>query len=212
MNINGKHITSGITSHITWSAATLPKKGEEKCGDKFVIKEYRDKILVAAIDGLGHGDEAAKASQEAVNMLQSFTTESLITIVNRCHKELRDTRGVVMSLALFDIWDRTMSWISIGNVDGVFLRTQTNEHRKNKDLVLRGGVVGYKLPPLQAAIFEVSPGDMLIFTTDGVESDYIDRVNNQNSPEEIVEYIASDYFKATDDALILVARYIGDNI
>lgn len=204
------HIFSDTTSQIKWSVAMLPKEGQSICGDKYVVTEHGDKILMGAVDGLGHGEEAAYASQQAVDMLQNFTTESLITLVNRCHKHLKETRGVVMSLALLDIRDRTLSWISIGNVDGVLLRKKGEAQKRNRNLVLRGGVVGYKLPQLQASIFEISPGDMLIFTTDGVENDYIDRVNNQNAPEEIVKYIASDYFKKTDDALILVARYLGE--
>lgn len=209
MNTIKNNIESDTISHLKWGAVTLPKEGHRICGDRYLVKEHRDKILVGAIDGLGHGKEAAEASQKAIEVLQNFSSDSLITIVNRCHKDLKQTRGVVMSLALFDIWDRSMSWISIGNIDGVLLRHDKDATKKKRNLVLRGGVVGYKLPMLQASIYEIAPGDTLIFTTDGVESDYIDNINSQSTPKETVEYVASNYFKPSDDSLVLVAQYLG---
>lgn len=203
--MNLHDIQSGSSLCLHWSAARLAKGGRDECGDAFLVKEIENKVLAAAIDGVGHGKKAEKASQAAIRTLETFKDGSLISLVEYCHKELRKTRGVVMSLVLFEPAMHTMSWISVGNVEGVLL--QTNGQTRRRNIILRGGIVGYQLPPLQASVFPVSDGDLLILTTDGVENNYIDHIRIDNSTRDIVEYISSHCFKQTDDALIFVARY-----
>lgn len=184
----------------------LPKEGEDYCGDRYLVKEAGDKVLTAAIDGVGHGEKAGNVAQRALRSLESFKGEPLIPLVEQCHKALRNTRGVVMSLALFDTAAHTMSWISVGNVDGVLIKAGGEEN--NKNIVLRGGIVGYKLPSLRTSVLPVSPGDLLILTTDGVKGEYIDSVFHEKTTGEIVNYISSNFFKPLDDALVFTARYM----
>lgn len=204
-------IINGNSACLEWSAVVYPMKGEDVCGDLFMVKNYRDQVLVAAVDGLGHGSEALKASKRALQSLNSFTNQSLISIVNSCHLELKNTRGVVMNLAVFDGWERTMTWTGVGNVEGVLFRRDEKEYLGRENIIVRGGVVGYKLPSLKASMVSVYPGDTLIFTTDGVKTDYIKKINIRNTPREIVDYIASNYVDKSDDALVLAACYKGIN-
>lgn len=205
MDIERGGTHTGKTRQLEWSAARLPKEGEDYCGDRYLVKEAGAKVLAAAIDGVGHGANAEEAAQTALKTLQSFSGEPLIPLVERCHKALRTTRGVVMSLALFDTAAHTMSWISVGNVDGILVKA--GGENKNKNIILRGGIVGYSLPSLQASVFPVTPGDLLILTTDGVEKDYINDTSYNKTTAEIVDYISSNFFKRLDDALVFAARY-----
>jgi serine/threonine protein phosphatase PrpC len=205
------NIESGFTSGLEWCTAKLPKKGEKKCGDAHLIEKYRDKALLAVVDGLGHGKSAARASTRAKYLMKESNNESLINIVNYCHQKLRSTRGVVMSLALVDSWERTLTWLGVGNVQGILLPGINANGTKTESIILRHGIVGYKLPVLQATMLPIAVGDMLIFATDGVRDGYLSEIDSNNSTlNEIVEFIASDYFKSSDDALILVARFVGE--
>ena len=114
-----------------------------------------------------------------------------------------------MSLAMLDASDATLSWIGIGNVQGVLLRADARALPRSEGILSRGGVVGVLLPQLRATVAAISPGDTLIFATDGVRPDFADRLDINKTPEEIVRHIRSQYFKADDDALILVGRYLG---
>lgn len=205
-------ILTGNSVGIEWSAIILPKGGEDVSGDLFLVNNYRDKVLIAVIDGLGHGERALQVSKKAIELMQPFTNESLISIINNCHTNLRMTRGVVMNLAAIDCWDNTLTWTGVGNVEGILYRTDDKEHLGSENIVVRGGVVGYKLPLLKASMVPISPGDTLVFTTDGVNLNYMNEVDIEKSPKEIVSYIASNYVDRKDDALILAARYIGINI
>src|SRR5437764_14087643 len=65
--------------------------------------------------------------------------DSVILLVGRCHKRLRSTRGVVMSLASFDARESIMTWIGIGNVAGLLLRREGGAQLTRTPAHCRGG-------------------------------------------------------------------------
>lgn len=186
-----------------------PKEGEDECGDTFLVRENGDKILIAVIDGLGHGLMASKASKKAKKLLRSFKHHSLINLVKYCHKELRSSRGVVMGLAIINFWEHTLAWIGVGNIKGVLLLADKENYIHTERMVQRSGIVGYKLPFLQVSMIPVVCGDVLIFATDGVQNNYMNEIDRNSTPEKIVR-LSSSYFKRSDDALIFAAKYKGE--
>lgn len=210
MTFDKLYIDSGNTSGLKWSMISMPKAGEQKCGDAHLVTKNHEKALIAAIDGLGHGERAFRASQKAKSLLEQFSNEPIINLVNHCHEELKSTRGVVMNLALIDSWEKTLTWIGIGNVSGILMSVNKKGESDIESIISRHGIVGYKLPSLQASIIPIAVGDLLIFTTDGVHQHYLEKINFQKSTDDIVEFIAKNYFKRTDDALILAVRFTGE--
>ena len=98
--------------------------GQSVLGDRHVIQSFEGGMLVAVIDGLGHGEEAALAATEAARTIEALARESVIKILRACHEALRHTRGVVMSVASFNVADQTMVWMGVGNVEGLLLRAR----------------------------------------------------------------------------------------
>src|SRR6266566_8499309 len=86
---------------IEWGVATQALPGEAQSGDRHLVKPVGSTVLVAVVDGLGHGAEAGTAAQAAVAALERHATESPMPLFERCHRALHGTRGVVMSVALF---------------------------------------------------------------------------------------------------------------
>src|SRR5213594_751651 len=58
-------------SLIEWDIAQLTLEGQGKSGDRYFVKSFANSVLVAVLDGLGHGDEAAAAAQVAVDTLET---------------------------------------------------------------------------------------------------------------------------------------------
>src|SRR5258708_19725109 len=83
---------------VEYGVAKFVLPGQGESGDHHLVCCNRNGILVAAIDGIGHGEEAANASKAAVALLRSSADEPIISLVERCHEKLRATRGVVLSL------------------------------------------------------------------------------------------------------------------
>lgn len=187
----------------------LPGQGES--GDHHVVCCNRNGILVAAIDGIGHGEEAANASKAAAVLFRSFADEPILSLVERCHEKLRATRGVVLSLACIDSEHGMMTWLGVGNVQGVLMRSDARKGNVQESLLLRAGVVGSQLPALQATVLPIVRGDTLFFATDGVRSDFSVTLSARENPQRAADRILEQYRNGSDDALVLVARLAGIN-
>ena len=194
-------------SGISWGVAEKPLQVES--GDRYVVAPYADGVLVGVVDGMGHGAPAAEAALRATTLLTAFARESPISLMNRCHQDLRGTRGVVMTLVAFDLRDRTLTWIGVGNVDAVLIHVNGSGAQHRERAVLRGGVIGYQLPALKAEVLPLHRSDTVILTTDGVEPEYSDDLTLHGTPQAVADEIMAGHGRATDDALVLVARYQG---
>lgn len=196
------------TALLEWGVAARPLEGEVESGDRHVVQPFPHGVLVGAIDGLGHGTEAATAARLATETLQRQPQGNLIALVTVCHERLRDTRGVVMSLAWFSALEHTLTWLGVGNVEGLLLR-HTERGPETESLLLRGGLVGGQLPPLMAAVLPLRAGDMVVLATDGIAGDFRSTIVLHDPPQKVADRILARHGKTTDDALVLVARYRG---
>jgi serine/threonine protein phosphatase PrpC len=195
---------------IRWGVATLALAGEAESGDLHLVRSVDQGMLVAVVDGLGHGAEAALAARKAVAALDRHAGESLTPLLRRCHDALHATRGVVMSLAVFSSGVApSLTWLGVGNVEGVLLSTDGGGRSTRDSLITRGGIVGSELPELRPQVVPVSPGDIMILATDGVRGGFADGVPADASPQQLADDILARYGRGTDDALVLVARYLG---
>jgi hypothetical protein len=186
-------------------------------GDAHLVTSFPGGVLVAAVDGLGHGPEAVTAANLAITTLRENAWESVVALLQRCHEQLKGTRGVVMSLASFTMHGGLMTWGGVGDVEGVLLRGAPDADPARESLPLRGGVVGYQLPVVRSTALSVKPEDLLIFATDGIRSSFVEDPLLYNplirlakdGPRQLADHLLAHYGKATDDALVLVARYLG---
>jgi hypothetical protein len=192
---------------IEWGTAGAPLHGQTASGDLGVVALFRGGALVAVIDGLGHGTEACKAAKAAERVLVSEPTASISDLVRRCHSELRGTRGVVMSVASFDARQDTMSWLGVGNVEGLLMRA--GQPKAMEAVAMRGGTIGYNLPPLNPRTLDVRCGDTLVLASDGIRHGFKVEVIAERTPQQIADEVARRWAKASDDACVVVARYAG---
>jgi serine/threonine protein phosphatase PrpC len=194
---------------IEWSFASRCLPGETVSGDRHLVQPSGRGVLVAVVDGLGHGQEATTAAKTAVTILAAHADESITSLVKRCHEALIKTRGATMTVASVNVFDGTLTWLGIGPVEGVLLRANTKATPAIENVLLRGGVVGYQLPALQASAMPLFGGDLLVLASDGIRSGFVQGLAVADSPQQIADRILTDHFKGTDDALVLVVRYLG---
>jgi serine phosphatase RsbU (regulator of sigma subunit) len=192
---------------IEWGSAGFAL--EEPSGDRHVVVSFPGGALVALLDGLGHGSEAAAASLAAISILEAHPSEAVLSLIQRCHDSLRTTRGAVMSMASFNALDSSMSWIGVGNVGAVLLRKRSTPQHRDEAIAARGGVVGFQLPPLRGETLKVFSGDTLIMATDGIRDAFTTGMVMEHSPQEIAESIVARFAKGSDDAHVVVVRYVG---
>ncbi len=248
-------------SEVEFGVESLEMPGQPESGDLHVVKRISTGALIGVIDGLGHGVEAATAAKLAVKTVDEHSEESIINIAKLCNDRLKGSRGAVMALAAINSSDETLTWLSIGNVEGLLIRANPRASPAYENIFMRPGVVGYRLPPLFASVFSISRNDLLILSTDGINIDYSQRVatdvryaedvfsrltesqiarlstgnpvqkpavaayefaeahnidlgfitrgKDSIRPKNLASFIIKNYAKGTDDALVLVAKYLG---
>jgi negative regulator of sigma-B (phosphoserine phosphatase) len=184
-------------------------EGEGRSGDLAVFAPTARGGLVAVIDGLGHGDAAADAAEQASAIIHAHSDEPPQRLLDRCHEELRRTRGAVMTLAWFDLEKRTMEWTGVGNVEARFVRAAAGGNARHDSPVVLGGVVGYNLPQVRMGTVELEPGDAVALATDGVAADYSASLEPGIQAQQLAERVLERHGKGTDDALAVVVRYLG---
>lgn len=198
-----------MTGALEWAVAERTLRGETESGDLYLVAPFADGALAAVIDGLGHGPEAAQAARAARAILSEDPGAPAEQLMRRCHEGLRGTRGVVLSLASINTATDTLTWVGVGDVEGLLLRGDPAARPASQSILLRGGVVGYQLPPLHEARHALAPDDMLILATDGVRRDFLGQTPCEGDVQAIADTVIFNQAKSTDDALVLIARYRG---
>jgi phosphoserine phosphatase RsbX len=192
---------------VEWSVVSRALPGQSVSGDLHVVTPCADGVMIAVVDGLGHGDEATAAARIATAVLEQHAGESVIALVQHCHRALQRTRGVVMTVVSLNHREQTLSALGIGNVETVVHRADSHARPQRESVLLRGGVVGYQLPQLQASVLPITPGDVVVFGTDGVREDFSELINPAEAPARIAERIMAKKFRGTDDGLVLACKY-----
>jgi negative regulator of sigma-B (phosphoserine phosphatase) len=198
----------GEESLIEAAVAEAAMPGEDESGDLHLIAPHPGGVLVAAIDGLGHGGEAAEAARTARSTLARDPGADLTDLLVSAHTALARSRGVVMSLVAF-VPGGSLTWLGVGNVEGTLVRADERPVRRADSILLLGGVVGFQLPRLRPSTTAVQPGDLLILATDGIAAGYVPELDPDGDPKALADRILAQYRKGGDDALVLVARYLG---
>jgi len=177
---------------------------QAESGDAYLMQPFPGGTLIAVVDGLGHGSEAAIAARAAVSALAADAGQSPETLLERCHAALKPTRGAVGSLASITATG-TMSWVGVGNVQAALMRAG----RSTRTLAARGGILGYDLPDVHGTEELIASGDLLVFATDGVRPESLAIADPRASAQANAERVLDLGCTGRDDALVLVARYQG---
>jgi negative regulator of sigma-B (phosphoserine phosphatase) len=199
---------SGWPARLEAGVAERALPGEWRSGDRAVLVAYDGGALVAAIDGLGHGVEAAEAADLAASVLVQQPAEDPRRLIEACHQALTRSRGVVMTLAWFDLAEGHLRWTGVGNVEGRLVHAGAGPRTPTEGALTKGGVVGYNLPSIRVTGTDLVVGDVMVLATDGIDSGFAQAIAAGGSAQEIADRILRAHGKESDDALVVVVRYL----
>ena len=181
--------------------------GEARSGDRAVLVTYDGGALVAAIDGLGHGGEAADAAAAAAAVMAARPDAEPTQLIEACHRALARTRGAVMTIAWFDLVGESMSWTGVGNVEGRLVRADRQHGDSDDSPTLFGGVLGWSLPTVRLVRTTLAPGDCLVMATDGIAADFGSSLQPGVRADEQARRVLASHSRGSDDALVVAVRY-----
>lgn len=194
---------------VEWSISAACRHGETTSGDLAVVNVLQEGALVAGIDGLGHGSEAARAARLAAQAIREGPADDLILLAHRCHEVLQGTRGAALSLVYVSIRTDEITWLGVGSVEGRLLTGGPVAPRLVASLALARGVAGHELPAIRTETLKVNTGDLLLLATDGIRDTFADSLDIAGPTEAITERILVDDWNHQDDALVVAVRYLG---
>lgn len=197
-------MTTGL---IEWGVASIPLEAGES-GDACRVDADADTARMVIADGLGHGPPAAAAARLTLDMLAGVAALDMPAALARCHERLKGTRGVVLMAGCLDARGR-LTWLSVGNIQGVLRRGDRGAVSRPELLLGRPGVVGRNLGLPQAGVTAIAPGDLIVFATDGIHPEFADRLPTLDAPQRIADAVMAAHRTGTDDALVLAVRYRG---
>ncbi len=176
------------------AALYRPMPGEVECGDRALSWSSGERLLVAVIDGLGHGPYAALAAKAAVEFIEANRDLDLEPLFSGCSDAVRPTRGVVMTVIQIDRATGIAWHAAIGNVEARI------HGSGDVPLITTPGVVGARMRPLRVRSFELRPGSTLIVHTDGISSRFPFERMLRRRAASVAEELMRDYAKEHDDA------------
>ena len=145
--------------------ATRPHPGMKVNGDGYVLENWNGSTLAGVIDGLGHGHFAHKATSSAITHIRQRHQDDLPTLFRGVARACRPTRGVVMTLARFDLEPAGLILAGIGNVEARLIRGDDS-----KSFVCRRGVLGMRSPVPSVEKYTWESDKILVIHSDGLNS------------------------------------------
>ncbi|WP_027366614.1 ATP-binding protein [Desulfocurvibacter africanus] len=183
----------------------LPKPGEEACGDGWCVSLTDNGLTVLVIDGLGHGPQAAAASQEAVRAFSEQPDLVPSEAVHNLHGRLRHTRGAAAAVADIRTGRDTLVFAGIGNIAGRIVRPDG----AMTSLVSMSGIVGHQFRKLLDFSYAWGDDDLLVMNTDGLRTGWdfsaYPGLEHQH-PAIIAGVLYRDFVRGSDDVAVVVLR------
>jgi phosphoserine phosphatase RsbX len=200
-------LPAATTLAFDYAVAARALDGAPVSGDMFLAHPTARGMRVAVIDGLGHGPGAAHAAAAARATLAAAQGEAPERLIEICHQALKATRGAALTLVEFDAVRGEMTWLAVGNVEGIVLRVGAGGAREKIYVLARGGIVGHRIPKLRGQTLALCPGDLVILATDGIRTGFDHAIDPDAPPQLNADRILERYAREADDALVLVGRW-----
>jgi anti-sigma regulatory factor (Ser/Thr protein kinase) len=185
----------------------VPIKGEDVCGDagaQLHLGNGRVRVLLA--DGLGHGPNAAEASQAAIAVFSASPQLALIPLLEKIHDALRATRGAAVAVAEVDVSSGKLRYAGVGNIAGYIVQ---GDVAQSTHLVSMNGTLGAVRSRIQEFSYPWMADALLVMTSDGIKNHWrLDRYVGimHRHPSLIAGILFRDHARTNDDATVATLR------
>jgi anti-sigma regulatory factor (Ser/Thr protein kinase) len=199
----GRRGTKPPAAGPAFGAVSLPKIGEEACGDGWSARPHSDGMTLIVVDGLGHGPLAAEAARAALSVFDSCHERALSEILERIHGALRSTRGAAVSVARLDLTRSHVQFAGIGNVSGTLMTGPVV-----RKMVSHNGTAGHTVKRIQEFTYDFTGRPLVLLCSDGLGTNWsLDRYPGLavRHPSLIAGVLYRDFTRGRDDVTVLVA-------
>ncbi len=181
--------------------------GEVVSGDGTCYKSDSEYFYILVADGLGHGQLANLAVNEAAQAFNSSREHLPSKIIRAIDDKIRKTRGIVATVAVYHFASKKWKVAGVGNI-----MTKFYSYLGSKNVMSYNGIVGHTLPnTINDHEVDGAHYPQAVFCSDGIKSKW-----DLAKYPHILRYDLSvqtaalykDYARHTDDMSVVIAKVI----
>lgn len=183
---------------------TQPMPGEKENGDGASFCRTGDQYQVAVIDGLGHGAEAFKSTEQIQEVLRTGLSLSLTGLLEKGHAAMHKGRGAVVGILRLNRKEERARYAGIGNIDCRIY----GKHPARP--VSMNGSVGVVFPRCREEAYPFGPDDFFVMASDGLSTRWDAEIYPQFPRIPFVARAAlllRDFGRTTDDVTVAVGGF-----
>ncbi len=188
---------------LDYGAYSRPCSGERVNGDATLIEQRENLLMLAVIDGLGHGEQAHRVSTAARDYLKQRWSQDVVGTMQQLHKELQGSLGAVAGILVVDSRNGHARFSGIGNIAYRVLGSRSMR------LPSAAGNLGHQIRSPKEQQHTLTEEDVVVMYSDGVR----DRFELEEYPqiryqaaETVARTVVERFGKAHDDASCVALR------
>lgn len=191
-------------ARLECGAALSTYPGETVCGDAWAFADTPAGPTLLVADGTGHGAEAARAANTAVEVFRKHAGETCEELVLRLHRALLPTRGAALAVARIDGAARMVRYAGIGNISGTLISGGDVRH-----MVSNNGIAGHMSPRVREFTYTYVGQPLVILHSDGLATRWDLSVYPglaMQHPSLVAGVLLRDFRRGRDDASVVALR------
>jgi anti-sigma regulatory factor (Ser/Thr protein kinase) len=183
----------------------VSKPGETCSGDGFVYKKTDKYFKVMLADGLGHGVEANKATNEAAAAFKVFPDFSPTETLRFIHSSIKKTRGAVINVLGYEFDKNTWTSAGVGNIAVRFFAPTDFKNQMSYN-----GIVGHNVPgSMNDQHYAASEFNHVMLCSDGIKT----RIDfgkypqiYKHDPSVLAASVYKDHARRSDDMSVVIIK------
>jgi anti-sigma regulatory factor (Ser/Thr protein kinase) len=185
-------------------AISLAAPGESVCGDGWAFALDGDDTALMVVDGLGHGPDAADASEAALRAFAEAPLAGPRALLERTHASLRSTRGAAVMVLHADAAAGTVRSAGAGNVVARLVSGTSD-----RSVLTQHGTAGVTIRTPEEVSNTWPPHALLVVCSDGIETRWRPEILAPvlgRDPVLAAGLLVRDHCRGRDDATVAVVR------
>lgn len=198
------HAAESQDRDLDYGALRAPMRHESVCGDGWSLRWDEDRLVVAILDGLGHGPQASEAADLGLSVIDEFAGLAADDYLARMHTRMSRTRGGAAAVFCLEAGSGQGTFAGAGNIAATLLSGAVT-----RQLPSHPGIVGSNYRHAQPFRFDVRPGSLLLMHSDGLQTRWdLKRYEGlqHRHPALIVAVLHRDFDRGRDDTGIVAVR------
>ncbi|MBS1816382.1 MAG: SpoIIE family protein phosphatase [Acidobacteria bacterium] len=183
---------------------SIPKNGEDVCGDGWLVRETPDLTVIAVADGLGHGLHAREAAAAVLEGCAQARLAGPAAMLELMHGAGRHTRGAAAALAELRPHSGIVTCAGVGNISTSIVSAGSVRHA-----VSMPGTLGHEARMFREYTYPWDTEALLVMHSDGLSAHWsFDGLPGLVSrhPSVIAAVLYRQCSRQRDDVTVVVAR------